>query len=250
MLQHPELAKFDTSSLRLGITGGAVVPATLIRRMRSDLGFSGVVNGYGQTECGGYGTMCNADDPDDVIANTSGKAFPETEVRIMDEAGSFLPDGQPGEVVVRGYLTMRGYFNDPQATAKTIDKDGWLHTGDVGLYDENGNLRIQDRLKDMYISGGFNCYPAEIERLMSAHPAIGIVSVIGVPDERLGEVGKAFIVLRPGTSATASEIVDWTRRQIANFKVPRYVELRDSLPMSAQGKVLKNELRNQASQDA
>ncbi|MEO3388834.1 FadD3 family acyl-CoA ligase [Mesorhizobium sp. CAU 1741] len=250
MLQHPDLAEFDTSSLRLGITGGSVVPATLIRRMRSDLGFAGVVNGYGLTECGGYGTMCRADDDDDVIANTSGTAFPDTEVRIMDADGALLPDGEPGEVVVRGYLVMRGYFNDPEATARTIDADGWLHTGDIGYFDRNGNLRIEDRVKDMYITGGFNCYPAEIERFMSAHPAIGQIAVIGVPDDRLGEVGKAFVVLRPGALATEQELIAWARANIANFKVPRSVEFRASLPTSPQGKVVKDQLRAPASQGA
>ncbi|GIL01341.1 MAG: putative fatty-acid-CoA ligase FadD [Alphaproteobacteria bacterium] len=246
MLQHPRRARFDTNSLRLGITGGSVVPATLIRRMRSELGFAGVVNGYGLTECGGYGTMCSADDDAEVIANTCGKPFPDTEVRIMGEGGTLLPAGEPGEVVIRGYITMRGYFNDPEATARTIDADGWLHTGDVGWFDADGNLRIEDRLKDMYITGGFNCYPAEIERLMSAHPAVGQIAVIGVPDERLGEVGKAFVVLRPGTSATQEELIDWARANIANFKVPRSIEFCQSLPVSPQGKVVKDRLREQA----
>lgn len=243
MLQQPDLARFDTSSLRLGITGGSVVPATLIRRMRSDLGFAGVVNGYGLTECGGYGTMCRADDDDEVIANTSGKPFPETEVRIIDARGAMLPDGQPGEVVIRGYITMRGYFMDPEATARTIDADGWLHTGDIGYFDADGNLRIEDRVKDMFITGGFNCYPAEIERFMSAHPAVGQIAVIGVPDDRLGEVGKAFVVLRPGKTATERELIDWARANIANFKVPRSIEFRDALPTSPQGKVVKDHLR-------
>jgi len=245
MLQHPRLAEFDRSSLRLGITGGAVVPATLIRRMREDLGFAGVVNGYGLTECGGYGTMCSADDSDEQIANTAGKPFPGTEVRIMGEGGRLLPDGERGEVVLRGYIVMKGYFNDPESTAKTIDRDGWLHSGDVGWFDANGDLRIEDRLKDMYISGGFNCYPAEIERLMSAHPAIGQIAVIGVPDARLGEVGKAFVVLRPGKTATEAELIAWARDNIANFKVPRRIEFRDSLPTSPQGKVLKTRLREE-----
>ena len=245
MLQHPRLAEFDRSSLRLGITGGAVVPATLIRRMREDLGFAGVVNGYGLTECGGYGTMCSADDTDEQIANTAGKPFPGTEVRIMGEDGRLLADGERGEVVLRGYIVMKGYFNDPEATAKTIDRDGWLHSGDIGWFDADGDLRIEDRLKDMYISGGFNCYPAEIERLMSAHPAIGQIAVIGVPDERLGEVGKAFIVLRPGKTATEAELIAWARESIANFKVPRRIEFRDSLPTSPQGKVLKTRLREE-----
>jgi acyl-CoA synthetase (AMP-forming)/AMP-acid ligase II len=250
MLQHPDLARFDLSSLRLGITGGSVVPATLIRRMRSDLGFAGVVNGYGLTECGGYGAMCRADDPAEVIANTSGKPFPDTEVRIMDADGHLRPDGEHGEVVIRGYLTMRGYFNDPEATAKTIDPDGWLHTGDIGHFDADGNLRIEDRVKDMFITGGFNCYPAEIERLMSAHPSVGQIAVIGVPDERMGEVGKAFVVLRPGTAATEAELIAWARETIANYKVPRSVEFRASLPTSPQGKVVKDQLRLSSSPDA
>ena len=226
MLQQPRMAEFDRSSLRLGITGGAVVPATLIRRMREDLGFAGVVNGYGLT-------------------NTAGKPFPGTEVRIMGEDGRLIPDGERGEVVLRGYFVMKGYFNDPEATAKTIDADGWLHSGDIGYFDANGDLRIEDRLKDMYISGGFNCYPAEIERLMSAHPAIGQIAVIGVPDERLGEVGKAFVVLRPGKTATEAELIAWARASIANFKVPRSIEFRDGLPTSPQGKVLKTRLREE-----
>jgi len=247
MLQHPKMADFDRSSLRLGVTGGAVVPSTLIRRMRSDLGFKGVVNGYGLTECGGYGTMCSVDDDDDTIANTAGKPFPDTQVRIMDELGTLLADGERGEVVVRGYLVMKGYDKDPEATRKTIDKAGWLHTGDIGYFDGDGNLRIEDRLKDMYICGGFNCYPAEIERLMSAHPAVGQIAVIGVPDERMGEVGEAFVVLRPGASATGEELIDWARSNIANFKVPRTIVFRDALPTSPQGKVLKTALREEAS---
>jgi acyl-CoA synthetase (AMP-forming)/AMP-acid ligase II len=143
-------------------------------------------------------------------------------------------------VVIRGYIVMKGYFNDPEATARTIDPEGWLHTGDIGCFDTDGNLRIEGRLKDMYITGGFNCYPAEIERILSQHPAIGIVAVIGVPDERLGEVGKAYVVLRPGTSATEKDIIDWSRANMANYKCPRSVEVRSSLPTSPQGKVVKD----------
>jgi acyl-CoA synthetase (AMP-forming)/AMP-acid ligase II len=243
MLKHPDLARFDRRSLRLGVTGGTVVPASLIRRMREELGFAGVVNGYGLTECGGYGTMCSASDPDEVVANTAGKPCPGVEVAIMDGAGRLLPPGEPGEVVLRGYIVMQGYYNDPEATAKTIDAAGWLHSGDVGHIDANGDLHIQDRLKDIYICGGFNCYPAEIERLLSAHPAINQIAVIGVPDERLGEVGHAFVVLRPGAEATEAGIIAWARAHIANFKVPRRVEFREALPTSPQGKVLKTVLR-------
>jgi acyl-CoA synthetase (AMP-forming)/AMP-acid ligase II len=164
----------------------------------------------------------------------------------MGEDGRLLPDGERGEVVLRGYIVMKGYFNDPDATAKTVDAEGWLHSGDIGYFDGNGDLRIEDRLKDMYITGGFNCYPAEIERLMSAHPAIGQIAVIGVPDQRLGEVGKAYVVLRPGQTATEAELIAWARASIANFKVPRSIEFREVLPTSPQGKVLKTQLRAEA----
>jgi acyl-CoA synthetase (AMP-forming)/AMP-acid ligase II len=177
------------------------------------------------------------------VANTAGKPCPGVEVAIMDGAGRLLPPGEPGEVVLRGYIVMQGYYNDPEATAKTIDAAGWLHSGDVGHIDANGDLHIQDRLKDIYICGGFNCYPAEIERLLSAHPAINQIAVIGVPDERLGEVGHAFVVLRPGAEATEAGIIAWARAHIANFKVPRRVEFREALPTSPQGKVLKTVLR-------
>ncbi|WP_342363230.1 FadD3 family acyl-CoA ligase [Terrarubrum flagellatum] len=245
MLQHPEMKSFDRSSLRLGITGGAVIPAVLVRRMREELGFEGVVNGYGLTECGGYGAMCSAADDDETIANTAGKPFPGVELGVMDADGRLLEKNKPGEIVLRGYFVMKGYFNDEEATRKTIDPEGWLHTGDIGYVDDKGNLHIEDRLKEMYISGGFNCYPAEIERLMSAHPAVGQIAVIGVPDERLGEVGKAFVVLRPGAAATEQELIAWARETIANFKAPRSIEFRGALPTSAQGKVLKNKLREE-----
>ena len=243
MLQHPDLGRFDTSSLRLGITGGSVVPAVLIRRMREDLGFQGVCNGYGLTECGGFGAMCNADDPDEVIANTSGKPGEGVEIRIIGEDGTEQPQGTPGEVTIRGFLVMKGYFNDDEATARAIGADGWLHTGDIGYFDADGNLRIEDRMKDMYICGGFNCYPAEIERYLSRHPAVGHVAVIGTPDDRLGEVGKAFVVLRPGTSVTEAELIAWAREHIANYKVPRSVTFLPEMPMSPQGKVMKDRLR-------
>lgn len=246
MLNHPQMAAFDRTSLRLGITGGAVIPAVLVRRMKYDLGFAGVCNGYGLTECGGYGAMCRHDDAIEVIANTAGPPMPGIEMAAMAPDGRILPQGETGEIVIRGYIVMQGYLDDPAATAQAIDAAGWLHTGDVGRIDAAGNLVIEDRLKDMYICGGFNCYPAEIERMLSEHPAIGQVAVVGVPDDRLGEVGRAFVVLRPGAAATDAEIIAWARARMANFKLPRGVEIRAALPVSAQGKVLKRELRAEA----
>lgn len=232
----------DRSSLRLGITGGAVIPEVLVRRMKEDLGFDGVCNGYGLTECGGFGSMCFASAPVDVIAATAGPPMARTEIEMMDEHGKILPRGEVGEIVIRGPIVMQGYLDDDAATAETIDAEGWLHTGDVGRFDARGNLLIEDRLKDMFITGGFNCYPAEIERMLSNHPSIGQAAVIGVPDARLGEVGKAFVILRPGTQVTEAELTDWCRAAMANYKVPRSFEIRETLPMSPQGKVLKREL--------
>jgi HIP---CoA ligase len=163
-------------------------------------------------------------------------------VRVVDDAGRRVPAGEAGEVVVRGYNVMRGYFDDPDQTAETI-RDGWLHTGDIGVLDERGYLTITDRKKDMFISGGFNAYPAEIEHALLAHPGIAQAAVVGVPDERLGEVGAAFVVPAAGAQPAPGEIVDWARERMANFKVPRHVVVTDALPLNASGKVLKHELR-------
>jgi acyl-CoA synthetase (AMP-forming)/AMP-acid ligase II len=190
--------------------------------------------------------MCRFDDDPETIATTSGRAIPDVEVLVVDDDGAEVPRGEPGEVVVRGYNVMRGYLDDPSETAATIDDDGWLHTGDVGVMDPRGYLRITDRTKDMFIVGGFNAYPAEIENLLLRNPAIAQVAVIGVPDPRMGEVGMAFVVLRPDASTTGEEIIAWSRDVMANFKVPRAVEIVTELPLNASGKVLKTELRARA----
>lgn len=231
----------DFSSLRVAVTGAATVPPVLIERMQNELGFKTVITGYGMTECGNI-TMCRAGDPVDLIANTCGKAMPGLEVKCTDDDGNEVPTGKQGEILVRGYGVMLGYLDDAEATAEAIDADGWLHTGDVGVMDAQGYLRITDRKKDMYISGGFNCYPAEIEKLLSSHPAVGMVAVIGIADERMGEVGKAFIVPRPGLSIDESEIIAWARANMANYKAPRHVVLVSDLPKNASGKVVKAEL--------
>jgi acyl-CoA synthetase (AMP-forming)/AMP-acid ligase II len=246
LLAHEGRAKADLSSLRLAVTGAAAIPVELVKRMRSELGFETVITAYGLTESSGTVTMCLPDDDSETIATTSGRAIPGVEVRCVDPQGRELPPGAPGEIVVRGCNVVRGYLDVPAETAKAVDADGWLHTGDVGVMDARGYLRITDRIKDMFIVGGFNCYPAEIENLMYRHPGIAQVAVVGVPDERMGEVGVAFVVLRPGAELSAEEIVAWCREQMANYKVPRRVEITAALPTNASGKVLKYELRRRA----
>jgi acyl-CoA synthetase (AMP-forming)/AMP-acid ligase II len=245
-LAHEDRARFDLSCLRLAVTGAAPTPVELIRRMRDELGFDTVVTGYGLTECCGTVSMCRADDDPETIATTSGRALPDVEVRCVDTDGNEVPRGEPGEVIVRGYNVMRGYFDDDAATAATIDSDGWLHTGDVAVMDERGYLQITDRIKDMFIAGGFNCYPAEIEKLLFASEDIAHAAVIGIPDERMGEVGMAFVVPVPGRAPTEASVIAWCRENMSNYKVPRRVEIVDALPMNASGKVTKFVLRERA----
>jgi acyl-CoA synthetase (AMP-forming)/AMP-acid ligase II len=245
ILDHPELDRFDLSSLRLAVTGAATVPVEMIRRMASELTFRTIVTGYGLTESTGIATMCRHTDDPETIAHTAGRPIPGVEVRVVDD-GKQVAAGQPGEVVVRGYTVMKGYYGDPGATASTIDEDGWLHTGDIGVVDERGNLKITDRVKDMFIVGGFNAYPAEIENMMMRHAAVGQVAVVGVPDARLGEVAKAYVVARSGTTVDEADLIAWCRDQMANYKVPRSVEVVGALPLNASGKVLKYVLRERA----
>jgi acyl-CoA synthetase (AMP-forming)/AMP-acid ligase II len=246
LLAHPDRQHADLSSLRLAVTGAAVVPVALVRAMREELGFRVVLTAYGLTESTGTATMCRPEDDLETIATTSGRAIEGTEVRVVDEAGRPLPPGQPGEVVIRGYNVMRGYFEDPKRTAEVIDRDGWLHTGDVGVMDARGYLRITDRKKDIFIVGGFNVSPAEVENELLAHPAVVQAAVVGAPDERLGEVGVAFVVPRPGARLDPEELVAWARERMANYKAPRRVEVVDQLPLNASGKVLKHVLRERA----
>ncbi len=243
LLDDPALKGGDFSSLRATITGAAAVAPALIERVRRDLGFDIVLTGYGLTETCGIVSLCDPADSAETIVSTCGKPVPDVEVRIVDPDNRPCPQGETGEIVVRGYNVMQGYLDDPAATAETIDAEGWLHTGDVGLLDEAGYIRITDRLKDMYICGGFNCYPAEIEKVLAAHPAISQVAIIGVPDERMGEVGKACVVPKPGQQIDADELIAWCRERMANYKAPRHVSVLPALPMNASGKVMKFELR-------
>ena len=239
MLTSPARERHDLSSLRLAVTGAAMVPVVLIERMRAaapaGLGIDQVVTAFGMTEAVVV-TMCREGDPAETVATTCGRAVPGMEVRID---GATRP-GDEGELLVRGDQVMLGYLDDPDATAAAVDAEGWLHTGDVGRLDEAGNLTITDRLKDMYICGGFNVYPAEVEQVLLRCAGVDDVAVVGVPDERLGEVGRAFVV----GPATEAEVLAHAREHLANFKAPRHVTHLDALPRNLGGKVLKNDLRS------
>jgi HIP---CoA ligase len=245
ILNHPDFASFDLSSLRLSVTGAAIVPVDVVRRMRDELRFETVVTGYGLTETTGTVSMCRHDDVPEVIATTVGRPLPGVSVRVVDDSGQTVPADEPGEILVRGFNVMQEYFEDPTATKEAIDGDGWLRTGDIGFLGPDGNLRITDRKKDMYIVGGFNAYPAEIEGIMVGHEQVGQVAIVGVPDKRLGEVGVAFVVPRPGHTVDPDELVAWCRDHMANFKVPRSIRVVDALPLNPTGKVMKFQLRAQ-----
>ncbi len=244
ILNHPERDRYDLSSLRLAMTGGTVVPVALIERMRSHLSFRTIITGYGLTESSGTATMCQPEDDAETIATTSGRAIPGTEVAVVDEKMTPLRAGEAGEIVVRGYNVMRGYLDDEAATAAAITADGWLRTGDVGMLDARGNLQITGRIKDMFVVGGFNVYPAEIEQVLATHEAVSEAAVIGVADPRMGEVGRAYVIPRQGTDPAEAEIIAYCRERLANFKVPRSVVFTLTLPRNASGKVLKQELRD------
>ena len=225
--------KGKLATLRAGVTGAADIPVELVRRIHDELPFRTLMTGYGLTEAGNV-TLSRPGDSFEDVATTAGLPCEDVEVRIADD----------GEVLVRGYGVMQGYLDDPAATAEAIDVDGWLHTGDLGTIVDAGRLRIVGRKKDMFIVGGFNAYPAEIEGILVEHPDVAQAAVIGVPDERLGQVGKAFIVVKDGRTAVgADELIAWSRDRMAGFKVPRFVEFTDQLPLNATGKVMKDKLR-------
>ena len=222
----------DLSSLRVAVTGAADIPVDLIRRIRQELPFQSIMTGYGLTEAGTI-TASRPGDSFEDVATTVGTPCDGFEMRIAED----------GEVLARGFGVMTGYLDDPRATAEAIDSGGWLHTGDLGAVDASGRLKIIGRKKDMFIVGGFNAYPAEIEGFLMQHPAVAQAAVIGVPDERLGQVGKAFVVLADGQSLTEGDLIGWARERMAGFKVPRSVVFLRALPLNATGKVQKDLLR-------
>ncbi|MHC5257736.1 FadD3 family acyl-CoA ligase [Streptomyces sp. UC4497] len=243
LIAAPDRSRHDTSSLRISMTGGATIPEQLIHAMKDELSFDIVMSAYGLTEASALVTTTRLGDGPAIVARTNGRRIPDVDVRIADDTGTSMPAGDTGEIQVRGYTVTSGYWDEPEATAAAIDAEGWLHTGDIGSLDAEGNLAVVDRKKDMFIVGGFNAYPAEIERLLLGYGPVAEAAVIGVPDERLGEVGCAYLVLKPGETTTAADVTAWARANMANFKVPRHVRFVDRLPRNASRKVLKHDLR-------
>lgn len=231
MLDRPGIRP---STLRLAVTGAAPVPVVLVERMRSELSFQTVLTAYGLTEAVVV-TMCGPGDPPEIVSRTSGRAVAGFEVRIAPDTN---------EILVRGPNVMLGYLDDPEATAQAIDAEGWLHTGDIGVLDADGYLTITDRLKDMYVCGGFNVYPVEVEQVIARLPGVSECAVVGVPHERLGEVGRAHIILSPGATLSTEDVLAHCAERLANYKIPRSVEFRTDLPRNATGKILKRMLRD------
>lgn len=247
LLDHPHLSEYDTSSLRFAIAGATTAPATLFRDMVNVLGFRTVAQAYGLTECV-VATMSRPGEDLDHVQQTTGPAVHGTEIRVVDTDGNDVPTGTDGEVLLRGENVMLGYFEDPEATSAAIDAEGWFHTGDAGQLDEHGCLKITDRLKDMFIVGGFNVYPAEVENVLRQHPAVNESAVIGVEDERLGSVGRAYVRLltEADPKPTEADLEEFCRKRLSNYKVPRDVIIVDDFPRNSTGKILKKDLRENA----
>jgi fatty-acyl-CoA synthase len=246
-LQHPEFDRFSFPALRTGIMAGSPCPIEVMRRVVERMGAREITIAYGQTESSPVITQTRTDDPIELRVSTVGRAIPNVEVRIVDpQTGQDVPRGEQGELCARGFIVMKGYYNMPEATAKAIDKDGWLHTGDLATMDQHGYCRITGRLKDMIIRGGENIYPREIEEFLYTNPKISDVQVVGVPDLKYGEEVMAWVKLKDGQSATPEEIRDFCRGKIAHYKVPRYVKLVNEFPMTVTGKIQKYKMRDAA----
>ncbi len=247
MLEHPDFEKTDFSYMRTGIMAGSPCPVSVMQQVLDKMNMKEITIVYGQTEASPGCTMSSTDDSIDVRVSTVGRPLPEIECKIVDpETGLDLPDNVTGEFVARGYNIMKGYYKMPKATADAIDKDGWLHTGDLALRTPEGNYRITGRLKDMIIRGGENIYPKEIEEFIYTHPKVKDVQVIGVPDEQYGEEIMACIILKDGESITSDEMKQYIRDHMAKHKVPRYIDFVDSFPMNVAGKILKYKMREDA----
>lgn len=243
ILDHPGRHDRDLSSLRFIATGSTTIPPELVRRLITELDVEQVGTGYGMTESGGMTNFARRDDPIACVVETAGRPAPDAEVRIVGCEGEECEVGQPGEILVRTKRALSEYLDDPEATRAALDSDGWLHTGDVGHVDSAGYLTVTDRLKDMYITNGYNVYPAELEKLIRGIPGIAQCAVVGLPDERKGEVGHVFLIRTQGATVTEANVIDWCRMNMASYKVPAGVNFVDQFPRNSQGKVLKRELK-------
>jgi len=246
-LEHPDFAKFNLSSLRSGIMAGSNCPIEVMKKVISQMNASEITIAYGQTESSPVITQTRTDDAIELRVSTVGRALPDVEVKIVDiETGETLPPGKQGELCTRGYLVMKGYYKMPEETAKAIDPEKWLHTGDLAIMDENGYCKITGRIKNMIIRGGENIYPREIEEFLYTHPKVSDIQVYGVPDRKYGEQVMAAIILKKGVEMTEDEVREYCQGKIANYKIPKYVRFVDAYPMTASGKIQKFKLRDMA----
>jgi fatty-acyl-CoA synthase len=247
MLNHERFKEFDFSAMRTGIMAGSPCPIEVMRQVVDKMHTPEITIAFGQTEASPVCTQTTTDDPLEVRVKTVGRALPHIECRIVDpETNMELPRNTPGEFVARGYNIMKGYYNMPEATALAIDSEGWLHTGDLAMQDEDGYYHITGRIKDMIIRGGENIYPKELEELLNTHPQVKDVQVIGVPDERYGEVVMACIVPIDDAILTEEEVREFVKENVAKHKIPQYVEFVDAFPMTASGKIQKFKMREDA----
>jgi len=244
-LDHPDFESYDLSSLRTGIMAGAPCPVEVMKQVIGRMNMSEVLIAYGQTECSPVNHMTSHDDPIQKRVETVGQPGPHLEVKLLDEQGRVVPIGEPGDICSRGYAVMEGYWNDPQQTAETVDEEAWLHSGDIGVMDEDGYVQVVGRIKDMIIRGGENVYPREIEEFLYTHPQIQDASVIGVPDEKFGEEVCVWIIAKEGQTLSIDEVRDFCKDRIAYFKIPRYIRLVDEFPMTVTGKIQKFKMREQ-----
>ena len=244
-LDHPRFDEFDISSLRTGIMAGAPCPVEVMKRVLTQMHMEDILIAYGQTELSPINNMTLPNDSLERRTETVGRAMPWVEIKIVDEDGRVVATGQKGEICTRGYSVMRGYWNDPERTAETIDAAGWLHSGDLATMDEEGYIRIVGRIKDMIIRGGENIYPREVEEFLYQHPAISEVQVFGIPDEKMGEQVCAWVQLNEGMALTEDELKAYCKDQITHFKIPKYVRFVTEYPMTVTGKIQKFVMRDQ-----
>lgn len=250
-LNHPDFKQFKLSTLRTGIMAGSICPIEVMKKVITDMGASEITIAYGQTESSPVITQTKTDDPIEKRVSSVGKPHPAVEVKIIDPlTGEDTPTGVPGELCTRGYLVMKGYYKNEQATESAIDPNGWLHTGDIAVVDEEGYIDITGRIKDMVIRGGENIYPKEVEEFLYQHPKVQDVQVVGVPDPKYGEELMAWVILKSGEQITSDELKEYCKGKISYYKIPKYIEFIESYPMTASGKIQKFLLREMSKEKA